>query len=114
MGFPELTEKELDDLKVVGGYKLHKNCLCLIVEAPSDRNYPPDIAKKDKRYLTGIVWTFPFDYQLEMLEYVIDNKVRDGPRREYIGKVETLLEKLRPLEGNGIQLSESEYEDLVS
>lgn len=96
MAYPKLTDEDIKNFKIVDGYKLHNNCYCLIIELPSNRNYPSDISERDKRYLTGIIWTFPFKYQLELLRLVIDNKVRDHARQEYIEMVEELLNKLKP------------------
>ena len=101
MRFESMTPEELKQYKIVDGYQIHRNCLCFVIEAPSARNYPQDIAKKDHRYLTGVIWTFPFEYQLNMLEFVIDNKVRDKPRLKYINQVRELLDKLDPNNNKG-------------
>jgi len=97
-GFPHLSKEELSKLKIIDGYKLHTNCLCLTITAPSTPGRYTDkkLQEKDRRFLTGIVWTFPFDYQLELLELVLDNKVYDQPRNEYIDDVVALCDRLRP------------------
>lgn len=116
MGFPKINEKELENFKIISGHKLHNNCFHIIIELPSNRKYPLDIAKKDKRYLMGIIWTFPFELQLELLKLIINNKVRNNAKLQYIKKVQELLNELNPFEqnfGQSVSISEEEYERLM-
>jgi len=115
MGFDKIPPEELKNFKVVDAYKLHNDCYCIVVELPSARNYPRDIAERDHRYLTGVIWTFPFDYQLDLLKLVIGNKVRPSARNEYIGKVQGLLNELKPFENLGSEqpLTPEEYKEMT-
>ena len=105
MNFSELTKEELAFLKLVYGLKIHEDCFFLIVEAPGKRNYPFDEQKLDRRYLAGIVFTYPIPVQKAMWEYVIKNFILEKERLKWINELENWLQQLK-LDDNIIKYKE--------
>ena len=94
MGFPKLTKEEIEKLKIVDAFKLHDECFFIIAEAPSNRNYSFDVNNKDRRYLMGIIFTYPIDVQKTMWEYIIKNFILHKERKRWIKNVQEWLEQV--------------------
>jgi len=94
MPFPKLTKEEIEKLKIVDGFKLHRDCIFLIVEAPG-RSYSFDIYNKDRRYLAGIVFTYPIGLQKAMWRYVIKNFILPKEREKWIKEMSDWLEQIK-------------------
>ena len=94
MPFPKLTKEEIEKLKIVDGFKLHRDCLFLIVEAPG-RVYSFDVHNKDRRYLAGIVFTYPIEAQKIMWQYIIKNFILPRERERWIKEMRDWLEQIK-------------------
>jgi len=92
--FPELEREELSELRIVYGMKLHRDCLFLIIEAPG-RRYQFDLENKDRRYLMGIVFTYPKKVQKAMWYYVVKNIILPEERKRWIKEMEQFLEQVK-------------------
>jgi len=93
MKFQRLDKKTLEALKISDGFELHPDCLFLIVEAPSRRSYTTEIQNKDRRYLAGIIFTYPIELQKAMWEPVIKNFVLSHERKRWISDIESWLKQ---------------------
>lgn len=99
MGFPKLTEEEIKKLKIVEGFKLHEDCLFLIVEAPSKRTYVFDVNNLDRRFFAGIIFTYPISLQKAMWHYVIKNFIKPKERERWCRDLQFWLSQVE-LEDN--------------
>jgi len=95
-GFRQLTKEELQEFKIIDGYKINEQCYNIIIQLPPTPNRYKNkiLQEKAVRFLTGVVWTFPFTYQLNILNKVIDAKIFPNARKFYIEKTKQALVKL--------------------
>jgi len=86
----------LIDSKIIYEKKIHNDAYFIIIEAKGERDYPRYIKDKDKKFLMGIVFTYPFDIQKEMLRLVLENIVKPSEREKWISYFEELLREVSP------------------
>jgi hypothetical protein len=94
MGFLKVTKEELAQMRIIDAFKLHDECFFTIIEAPSKRDYSFDVDNKDRRYLMGIIFTYPIDVQKSMWEYIIKNFILHKERKRWIKNVQDWLQQI--------------------
>ena len=69
-----------------------KNSFFVVIEGPSQRDYPSYIRKKDRVYYVGVVGAYPIKLQKEMFNHVLDNIVLPHEKERVLKEFQSMLD----------------------
>jgi len=82
----------VENFKLKKVSRIGENTFFVVIEGPSQRNYPAHIKKKDRVYYVGVVGAYPIELQKVMFDHVLDNIVLEHEKERILKEFQGLLD----------------------